>query len=48
MYYWLFVFALFAVASILCQFGTMYALFGIFGYFQRCESRLDMLGDDEL
>lgn len=44
----LFVLCLFALAGIMCLFGIMYAVFGILGYFQRCEARLDMLGDDEL
>lgn len=41
----LFVLCLFALAGIMCLFGIMYAVFGILGYFQRCESRI---GDDEL
>lgn len=47
MNYLLFVLILFVLAGIMCLFGIMYALFGILGYFQRCEARADMLwGDD--
>lgn len=44
----LFVFCLFTLADIMIKFGIMYALFGIYGYFQRCEARLEMIGDDEV
>lgn len=44
---WLFAFSLFFLGDVLCHFGIMYALFGIYGYFQRCEKRLDMIEGDE-